>query len=240
MLHHVANQPHPSLKKWCISYDKFTELLDCIEQNGLVPTTFREIVELNLKESDLNNKVIISFDDCSAALFDFAIPQLLKRNFKAVFYMPSAHIGDLNIWDIEEHAMVSVELMSATQLKELVNLDMEIGSHGEKHIKLNLISEQEAFQDISNSKITLENLLDTKIYSIAYPYGKIPKNYNKLLIKAGYKFGVSIYSAVQSNYTLRRFAINDTDDLKTIELKLSKRYRLMRSIYDPFFLLLKS
>ncbi len=239
MLHHVADHPHPSLEKWCISHEKFIELLNCIDSKGLETTTFSEISDCQFSKTNLKKKVIISFDDCPSALFEFAIPELLKRNMKAVFYMPSQHVGGINIWDVEEHAMESVELMSTAQLKELVGLGMEIGSHGEKHIRLNLISEQEAFEDISNSKKTLESLLDTKICSIAYPYGKIPKKYNKLLTKAEYQFGVSIYSAFQSNYTLRRFAINETDDKKTIELKLSKRYRMMRLFYDPILLLFK-
>ncbi|MET0572638.1 MAG: polysaccharide deacetylase family protein [Pedobacter agri] len=237
MLHHVADHPHPSLEKWCISHDKFLALLNCIESMGLVTTTFTEIINSRFSKRDLQNKVIISFDDCPSALFDFAIPELLRRKMKAVFYMPSQHVGGINIWDIEEHAMESVELMSAEQLKELVNLGMEIGSHGERHIRLNLIAEQEAFQDISNSKKTLESLLKTKIYSFAYPYGKIPEKYSSLLSKAGYQFGVSIYAAFQSNFTLRRFAINETDDLKTIELKLSPKYRMMRFFYDPLLIL---
>ena len=237
MLHHVADQPHQSLKKWCISYNKFTELLDCIEQNELVPTTFREIVELKLKESDLKNKVIISFDDCSAALFDFAIPELLKRKFKAVFYMPSAHIGDLNIWDIEEHAMVSVSLMDKTQLKQLAALGMEVGSHGEKHLRLDSVSNKLAFDDILNSKKTLEKSLDTKVYSFAYPYGKVPANHNSMLRKAGYEFGLSIYTPFETDYALRRFAINEKDSKKDIDLKLSRKYRIMRFFYDPVLLL---
>ena len=237
MLHHVADQPHSSLEKWCISHNKFLELLDRIEHNGLIPTTFREIVELNLNEYELKDKVIISFDDCSAALSDFAIPELIKRKFKAVFYMPSAHIGDLNILDIEEHAMESVNLMDKTELQQLVKLGMEVGSHGEKHLRLDSVSEQLAFDDMLNSKKTLEKLLGTKIYSFAFPYGKIPENHKKLLRKAGYKYGLSIYTAFETDYALRRFAINEKDDKEAIDLKLSGKYRFMRFFYDPVFLL---
>jgi peptidoglycan/xylan/chitin deacetylase (PgdA/CDA1 family) len=237
MLHHVANHPHSSLKKWCISRDKFLQLLNCIEQKGYQTTTFQEIITQNLKSKDLKNKVIISFDDCPSSLFDFAIPELLKRKMKAVFYMPSKYVGGINSWDIEEHGMESVNLMSSAQLKELAGLGMEIGSHGEKHMRLNQISSREAFIDISNSKKTLESLLNTRVFSMAYPYGKIPGNYSQLLREAGYSFGISIYSTFQNKYALRRFAINETDDKQTIELKLSKRYRMMRFFYDPLFIL---
>lgn len=237
MLHHVADQPHPSLKKWCISCNKFLEFLDGIEQNGLITTTFQEISESDFNETQLKNKVVITFDDCAAALFDFAIPELLRRKMKAVFYMPSEHIDGLNIWDIEEHSMISVKLMNAIQLQQLVSMGMEIGSHGEKHIKLDTVSKDLAYNDMLNSKITLEGLLNNKVYSFAFPYGKIPVQHQQLLNKAGYKFGLSIYTAFETNYTLRRFAINEHDGKQTINMKLSSKYRLMRFFYDPILLL---
>ncbi|AZI25169.1 polysaccharide deacetylase family protein [Pedobacter sp. G11] len=238
MLHHIANQPHSSLEKWCISHEKFLELLNCIEQKGLQTTTFQEIVERKLNRSDLANKVIISFDDCPATLFDFAIPELIKRGMKAVFYMPTEHIDGVNTWDIKEYGMISVELMNVTQLKKLVALGMEVGSHGEKHIKLDTVTYNVAYADIVNSKYTLEKLLEHPTYSFAYPYGKVPMQHEQMLKKAGYKFGLSIYTSLESNFTLRRFAINEGDDRNAINLKLSKRYQMMRSLYDPLFLLL--
>jgi peptidoglycan/xylan/chitin deacetylase (PgdA/CDA1 family) len=239
MLHHVADHPHPSLKKWCISHLKFLELLDNIELKGLVTTTFQEIIELKPSRKELKKRVIISFDDCPASLFDFVIQELLKRKMKAVFYIPTNHIGGVNIWDIEEYNMSRVELMNTSQLRELVSLGMEVGSHGEKHIKLNAVTEMEVLQDISDSKEMLELLLESPVYSFAYPYGKIPANYGKLLTSAGYTFGLSIYTPIETNFTLRRFAINQGDDGKNIRLKLGKRYRLMRLFYDPLFFLLR-
>lgn len=237
MLHHVADRPHQSLQKWCISHSKFLELLNCIEQNNYQTTTFQEIITLKMSNKSLKDKIIITFDDCSAALFDFAIPELARRKMKAVFYMPSGYINGQNIWDIKEHAMTSVKLMNTDELKELIKLGMEVGSHGEKHIRLNKVDYAEAFREISNSKSTLENVLSTKIYSFAYPYGKIPSRYKQMLNEAGYKFGLAIYTAFETNYSLRRFAINETDDQKTINMKLSKKYRNMRLLYDPIFLL---
>lgn len=239
MLHHIANQPHPSLKKWCISHDKFLALLNSIEEKGLVTTTFQEISTRKFNAGDLNNKIIISFDDCPATLFDFAIPELIRRNMKAVFYMPTEFIDGVNTWDIEEYDMVSVKLMDALQLKSLIASGMEVGSHGEKHLRLDAVTEKEAFNDIARSKLTLEKLLDHPVYSLAYPYGKVPAKHQSLLKKAGYAYGLSIYTPLESNFALRRFAINESDELKTIHLKLSKRYRIMRLFYDPFFLLFK-
>jgi len=237
MLHHVAEQPHPSLRQWSISHQKFIEFLDRIEEKGLQTTTFEEIVSGKLTTKDLQNKLIITFDDCAAELFEFAIPELVKRKMKAVFYMPSDHIDGQNIWDIEEYNMASVKLMNRSQLQHLLQLGMEVGSHGEKHIKLNKLSKTDAYTDIAESKKTLEKLLNHRIYSFAYPYGVIPAQHREMLAKAGYQFGLAIYTRFENKYSLRRFAINEADDQKIIDMKLGKRYRLMRLFYDPILLL---
>lgn len=237
MLHHVAEQPHPSLQTWCITHSKFLEFLNCIEQRGLRTTTFQEIVTQKLTAKDLKNKIVITFDDCAAELLDFAIPEIVKRKMKAVFYMPSNHIDGQNTWDIEEFAMTSVKLMNLDQLRHLLTIGMEIGSHGENHIRLNKVSKAIAYQDIAGSKKSLETLLQHPIYSFAYPYGKIPPQHEQMLIHAGYHFGLSIYSTFQTRYSLRRFAINETDDQKIINMKLSRKYRIMRTLYDPVLLL---
>ena len=237
MLHHVAEQPHPSLQTWRISHSKFLEFLNCIEEKGLRTTTFQEIITQKLSDKDLKNRIIITFDDCAAELLDFAVPEMVKRNMKAVFYMPSNHIDGENIWDIEEFAMTSIKLMNLQQLQYLLTLGMEVGSHGENHIRLNRVTEVVANQDITNSKKKLEDILQQPIYSFAYPYGKIPAQHQRMLVQAGYYFGLSIYTAFETKYTLRRFAINETDDRKIIDMKLSSRYRMMRALYDPVLLL---
>ena len=237
MLHHVTDEPHPTLKKWCISHNKFLEFLDSIEQKGYLTTTFQEIVTSQFKPEELTNRIIITFDDCAAELFEFAIPELVKRKMKAVFYMPSNQIDGHNIWDIEELGIVSVKLMSAAQLQKLLALGMEVGSHGEKHVRLNTVDGETALTDIKNSKTKLEKVLNHAIYSFAYPYGMIPANHKQMLLKAGYQFGLAIYSTVQTKFTLRRFAINEWDDQNKIQLKLSRTYRIMRSLYDPLFIL---
>lgn len=236
MLHHVAEQPHPSLQTWSISHSKFVEFLNCIEAKQLRTTTFHEIVSRKLTAKDLKNRIIITFDDCAAELFEFAIPELLKRGMKAVFYMPANHINGENIWDIEEFSMSSVKLMNLDQLRHLLSIGMEIGSHGENHIRLNKVSKAIAYQDIVGSKKTLETLLQHPIYSFAYPYGKVPLQHKQMLIQAGYHFGLSIYSTFQTRYSLRRFAINETDHQKIINMKLGRKYRIMRTLYDPVLL----
>ena len=233
MLHYVLNDPHESIAKWSITPRKFIEMLDCIAKIGLQVTTFEEILDKKFSKSELGNKVVITFDDCPSSLFEFAIPELIKRDLKAVFYMPTAYIGQYNTWDVNQHGTIETPIMDELDLKKLAELGMEIGSHSNHHIKLSAISEENAFEEIIDSKKILEKIVGKSIFSIAYPYGEIPNNFKVSLKRAGYQFGLSIYSPSQHQYSLRRIGIYQTDSRKSILFKLSRSYHLLRGIGSP-------
>ena len=233
MLHHVLDAPHPSLAKYALTNAKFSEMLDCIDEAGLKIITFKDIVEKKLSLKELQNHIVITFDDCAVSLFDFAIPELVKRGMKAVFYMPTAHMGDYNIWDVKNNGTARSDVMSGDQIKQLVEMGMEVGSHSHHHIELGKLSEQEAFEEVAESKKILEETLGRNIYSIAYPYGDIPQGFKASLKKAGYKFGLAIYSPRQHAFSMRRIGIYQTDDKKALAFKISKSYNSLRSLASP-------
>lgn len=231
MLHHIGNPIGKGLADWSISTSKFELLLNSIQQRGFVTTTFEEIAKNT--DHNLSKKIILTFDDCYDTLFDYAIPELLKRNMKAVFSIPTAQIGGFNEWDVMEYDFAKVNLMNAEQLQYLAAYGMEIASHGKQHLRANQINENQFLEEISNSKQVLETLLDKKIDTFTYPYGEVPKNYKNSLKKVGYKYGLCIYQPDQNNYALRRIGIHQSDDAKSIAFKLSRKYQYMRILLDP-------
>ncbi|RZJ19775.1 MAG: hypothetical protein EON51_16685, partial [Acinetobacter sp.] len=231
MLHHVDDTGTENETGWSITHQKFIDLLDCIEEQGLITTTFEELYLSKAKPS--KNKVIITFDDCYQSLFTFAIPELIRRKMKAVFYIPTAFIGGYNEWDVKEQGFNSFQIMNGGELLYLSNLGMEIGSHGHSHLRHNLITEQKLVFELSHSKQILEKLLKKPVFSFAHPYGIVPKKIDVLLTDAGFHYGVAIYQAMESNSTLRRFGIHQSDTKKSIKFKLSKRYQLFRLLLDP-------
>ena len=232
MLHHVSDSPaYKSLKPYSITTKTFIRLLDFIERSNYQTITFNDIVseEKNLLFS--KNKIILTFDDCSKSLFDFAIPELIKRNLNAVFYIPTAHIGSYNSWDIET-GKKGIEIMNEKDLRELIKFKMEIGSHSHHHIKLKNLDRAEVEKEVTISKKIIENITGKKIYSFAYPYGSVPKQYKQILKAAGYLYATAIYYPFQNNFALRRFIYHDGDTEKTLSLKISKLYHLYRCFRD--------
>jgi len=228
MLHHVSDDPlYESLKPYSISRKSFLQLLHYLEENNYEAVGFADAGNRNGQK-----KVILTFDDCPKHLFDFAIPELQKRKMKAVFYMPTAHLGQYNSWDADE-GRTRVELMNEADLKELNRLGMEIGAHSHHHIRLKGINETKLRFEVTECKQILESILHKEVISFAYPFGSVPENYQQVLKTAGYSFAASIYAPFENNLSLRRFIYHDGDTSKSLQQKLSRPYKWYRAITDP-------
>ena len=174
----------------------------------------------------------MTFDDCSKSLFDFAIPELIKRDLSAVFYIPTSHIGSYNSWDMEI-GKKQIEIMSESDLKELIKLKMEVGSHAHHHINLKNLDRTEVEKEVTISKKIIENITGTKVISFAYPFGIVPERYKQILTVADYLYASAIYHPFQNNLALRRFIYHNGDTKKTLSLKFSRLYHWYRSFRDP-------
>ena len=204
------------------------QLLDFLEKENYQTITFDDLVA---DKSSEQKKIILTFDDCPKHLFDFATPELQKRQMKAVFYMPTAHIGGINSWDADE-GRTKVELMNEAELKELCRMGMEVGAHSHHHIRLKGIEEEALRFEVRECKKILESITGKEVCSFAYPFGSVPKNYRAILSAAGYRYASSIYSPFENDLALRRFIYHDGDTAKTLQQKLSFAYQCYRFLTD--------
>ena len=72
---------------------------------------------------------------------------------------------------------------------------MVVGSHSESHPLLSRLPYKKQFNEIKNSKIFLENIINKKIETFCYPYGsKLSYNKNtiKILKNLKYKLAFSV------------------------------------------------
>src|SRR3954447_11698132 len=123
MLHEVKNRSKDSANSWCISHEKFLGLVDYLFKLNYETITFADIVSKRGIQRSSRKKVMLTFDDGYKHLFDFAIPELQKRKMNAAFYIPTAYIGQYNIWDVEK-GYEKEEIMNESDLIELDRLGM--------------------------------------------------------------------------------------------------------------------
>lgn len=229
MLHHVSDLPEfISLKPYSISRSKFSELLDYIEENNFITRNFYDIKNQKRSLKD----VVITFDDCSRELLNFAIPELIKRDMKAVFYIPTGYINSFNEWDVKE-GKDQVDFFNEEEIIEISkHSNFEIGSHSVSHRKLTQLNDKEILQELIHSKNEIERIIKKDVISFAHPFGEIPLGNKKLLEKAGYLFACGIYVKRQNNFALRRFIFHNGDNVVSLGRKLSFFYICYRYLFD--------
>ncbi|MCB0696257.1 MAG: polysaccharide deacetylase family protein [Chitinophagaceae bacterium] len=229
-LHYVSDDPGlDSLKPWVVTHASYNMLLDYLEDNGYTTIGFEDVKLGNVPKKS----VILTFDDCAKQLLDYAIPELVRRNMKAVFYMPTARIDGINHWDAK-HGLPELGIMNEKDLQDIVAVGMEVGSHAHYHIMLEEHSGNRVKEELSKSKAILEKVLNRPVISIAYPFSSVPSDYNVLVKAAGYDFGIAVVANKETRYALRRWIFDDTDTIDSIKWKMSALYGLYRPFKDNY------
>lgn len=234
-LHYVSDDVALNeLKPWVISCAAFDRLLNFLERNKYRTVGFEDI-----KNGDIGRRdVVLTFDDCPVHLWDYAIPELKKRGMKAVFYIPTAHMGKNNSWNADD-GLPSVSLMDDKDVLALHNAGMEVGSHAHNHVMLEEQTIESARASLVKSKSILEEIIQHDVVSIAYPYGSVPDNHVELCKEAGYEFGLSVYTPFQDVYAIRRWSYFETDDDRSIARKMTVKYSVYRALADKWDVLYK-
>ena len=119
--------------------------------------------------------------------------------------------------------------LSTEDIKSLSCLDnCEIGSHSYNHVRLNTISNEKIFFELSESKKIIENMIGNKISGISYPHGSYNQYVLDILKTVGYDYAASSIKGKNTTktnkYLLKRSEIIKSDSLSTIIKKINGYY----------------
>jgi peptidoglycan/xylan/chitin deacetylase (PgdA/CDA1 family) len=173
-----------------------------------------------------NRTVAITFDDCYRDNLP-AARVLAGYDLPATFFIPTAFVGTEHVfaWD---HGLPRMPNLSWDDLREMVRLGFDIGSHTHTHPDLGVISPAEALREVTESKRILEERLQRPVRWIAYPFGQ-PNNLRPeivpLIQQAGYEACFSAHGgficAGQQDFVLPREAVPYFRSLLHLELHLT-------------------
>ena len=102
--------------------------------------------------------VVLTFDDGHASHFELVAPLLVRHRFTGTFFVTTGLIGRPGHMNWE-------------QLRKLVFLGMEIGSHGASHRPLTHLSPNDLHEELVSSRRLLEERLGVPIQAMAAPGG---------------------------------------------------------------------
>jgi peptidoglycan/xylan/chitin deacetylase (PgdA/CDA1 family) len=113
----------------------------------------------------------ITFDDCYRDNL-FAARILAEHGLHATFFLPTAFVETDHVfaWDMHLPRMPN---LTWDDVREMVRLGFEIGSHTVTHANLGRLGLEEATEELARSKATLEKQLDRPVRWFAYPFGGV-------------------------------------------------------------------
>jgi len=107
---------------------------------------------------------------------------------------------------------------------------IQFGSHGYSHSNLLSVDAGEREIEIRDSKFYLEDLLGRDVPFISYPFGACDEEIKKLVRKAGYKAGFSIWNRNPDIYSIPRVPLHTHDNINRFKFKISPLYYPLKSL----------
>lgn len=170
--------------------------------------------------------------------------QIQKDNIFKELHHLSIEMG-LNNWihtfyehlNIDPYAKVKQEALTWSHLVELEKHPLcTIAAHTVTHRMLASITDSEGFEEIHQSKVILENKLQTSIVHFAFPFGGV-NEYKNINIEQAKKIGIKTCTTTITN-NIENANINNLHELPRIAIGMSmgvlKRKVLYSSLY-PYF-----
>ena len=232
MYHKVPDAPQQTKNRIFITKDNLEKHFIFLKNNHFTPITFKEYNDFrngNRPSSEFPVKpVFLTFDDAYLDNYTNLFPLLKKYNFKAVIFSLGEETHTDNFWDVNTGEK-SEPLMNTAQKVEMQTYGVEIGGHTLNHPKLAEIQEEEAFHEIVQSKLNLENQLGTSVISFAYPYGNLNEQVKEAVKEAGFVFGIATDSGglhlEDDLFQVFRVGIFPEDGISQLRKKTSSWYR---------------
>jgi peptidoglycan/xylan/chitin deacetylase (PgdA/CDA1 family) len=129
----------------------------------------------------------ITFDDGFEDALENAVPELVKRNIPATFFVTVDVLGGLAAWWPEAAPERNRRIATARQLKRLPVGLISIGTHTLTHPRLSLLNEADARREIGEPRRRLEALLGRTIKSFSFPYGEFTEDVVRWSGECGYE-----------------------------------------------------
>ncbi|TCB49817.1 polysaccharide deacetylase family protein [Acinetobacter sp. ANC 4779] len=187
MLHQVT--PHEAASGMNMPPQKFEQLLQYLVKKR---THFCFVSELDQYRGK-KNVVALSFDDGFLDNYQYAYPLIKKYKAKATIYLATQIEG--------------IDTLNAQQIHEMFGSGViEFGAHTQHHVNLLKLDDEEAYQEIQNSKRDVEALVG-RCTSFAYPFGRFNEKHQQMAKEIGFKNAVSTRKKVEAYTELNQFNI---------------------------------
>lgn len=234
LMYHQIDEPPPrgtQLRGLIVSPGSFARQMALLRFMGYRGLSMREL-EPYLNGEKQGKVVGITFDDGYQNNLENALPILKRNGFNATCYGVSSMLGGTNSWD-RNTGIAEKPLMTIDNWRAWLDAGMEVGSHTRTHSDLSKLQADEAREEITTSKLELEQALSCEVRHFCYPYGRFNQSHQVMVQQAGYATATTTQRGrVHSNatpYSLHRIFVARATHLGLFAAKVMTSYEDKRT-----------
>ena len=223
--HAIGSTSSATFRPWVIPRASFVRHLDLLAERGLQGVSMAEFLT-----DPGPNQVAITFDDAYADFVTEAVPELELRSFGATLFVPTAHVDSSAKW-LDPDSEAARPICTWSQIRDLDERGIEIGSHSCTHPMLDVIDRASAEQEIFDSRQHLAEELGHDISGFCYPHGFHHRGVRQMVIDAGYTYACAVKNEMShtndDRHALARIVVtHDVDELRFTGLLEGRGIRL--------------
>ncbi len=216
---------------YTINIDLFRQQMDYLKDNDYRVISISQLLEGMENNFFPEKPVLITIDDGFKSVYTLAFPILKEYGFPATLFLYTDYIANGD------------NQLSWSEIREMIDMGMEIGSHSLSHSNLLNMKQNESYLDyltrikkeIFLSKTILERNTGSIVNSFAYPYGVYSQEIIMLAKQAGYKALLNVNNMNNSMpidaYSLNRQVISATCSLKQFQAILQEKTLPVNDIF---------
>lgn len=232
MYHKVPDKPIDTQHRIFVTRSNFEKHLRFFKLRSLTSITFKEYLAFANGDKPLKEfprkPIILTFDDGYADNYRNMLPLAQKYGFKGVLFLLGDFSVTANFWDAGEDTETN-RLMNFEQKMAFVEKGWEIGAHTLTHSDLTKLNHDQIMYEITESRVQLEQALQTKVISFAYPFGTCDDRVKNIVKEAGFEFGISTDSGgltiEDDRFEVFRVNMFPEENLVQLYKKTSRWYR---------------
>ena len=233
LIYHNIQTEYPVSTRLAVSLRSFKQQISWLSHKGYESISLKQLGNFIQGWNTLPKKpVIITFDDGYQSVWNHAKPVLDESGFTATVFLVFKAIGKRNIWDLQKSVPIHPCMDKAT-CQRLLDDGWEIGSHGLNHYALPELAPRELTQELTQSKIALEQLFNCQVTAFCYPHGAWNERIQKYVKRAGYQVACATSSngasVTDDQWALRRVKVKGSDKLRDFKRKVSNWYLTYRA-----------
>jgi peptidoglycan/xylan/chitin deacetylase (PgdA/CDA1 family) len=180
----------------------------------------------------MRRAVALTFDDGFAALYEHALPVLLRHRLPAtVFVVARTLVDDRPIDWIDPEPPAPQRALSGEQIRAMREMGIAFGSHSFAHHDLTSLTEDECLRDLRRSREVLEEFLGEPTRVLAYPYGRHSAHVRRAAERAGFDFALALPERREApgRFAVPRAGVYRGNGTAVLRAKTSPRYIAWRT-----------